>query len=86
MKSLQIKLINPEGRCVERILSRHMDVTNRETIFYSSFIIGKTYPQGQAGTDYHCIKHLNHWHIMDGLITLFYDDGYCLEINRINND
>ena len=84
MRILLIKLITPNGLCVERIISQHMDVCNSTTIFYCALIIGKTYKKGFSGNDYHLIKDLDHWNIIDGLITLYYKDGYCLEVSRIN--
>jgi hypothetical protein len=34
-----------------------------------------------------CIpKKIDHWNIMDGLITIYYEDGLEMEISRIKND
>jgi len=85
MKKLLIKLYNDRDICIEQIISVNMDATSHITILEKSFIVGKTYQNNSLGQCYHIIKDIDHWNIIEGLITIYYIDGYYMEISRIHD-
>jgi len=44
----------------------------------------KTYKKGDPGETYTIPEKINHWNLMEGLITIYYDSGFEMEIARIN--
>ena len=79
MKRLKIQVFNEKHDPVHTIICEHLDVCN------SSTIIGRTYRPGEDPSNYYFTEKVDHFSLMDGMITVYYESGYEMEITRIND-
>jgi hypothetical protein len=69
---------------MESIVCEHLDACKSMTILSHSYVQSKTYKKGDPGETYTIPEKINHWNLMEGLITIYYDSGFEMEIARIN--
>jgi hypothetical protein len=83
MRKLGIKIFDAAHNCIESIVCEHLDACNSMTILSHSYVQSKIYKKGDPGETYTIPEKINHWNLMDGLITIYYTSGFEMEITRI---
>lgn len=56
------------------------DATSRITILSESVMVGKKCQPH----DYHLAYEIDHWNIIEGMVTVYYKNGLIMEVTRIN--
>ena len=86
MRKLSCKIIrSDDNSIVQKFISDHADITNRTTVFFNAYALNKTYSEGESGAQFCIPCEIDHWCIMDGIVTIYYKTGFELEISRIND-
>jgi hypothetical protein len=84
MKKLLIKIFRSSDHVLkETIICHHMDATNKTTALYGFTIVGL---KGMNKKEFECYTmpaEIDHWNLIDGLITIYYKTGFEMEISRI---
>jgi len=81
-KLLAIEAYNSDGVCLQKIICGHMDACKTMTLLSEAVIIGKSI-QSEKPKELLLTEKLIRKNIQDGLITLYYESGHYLEIQRI---
>jgi len=79
MKRLKIEVYDRDRTVVHTLICEHLDVCNSMTI------IGRTYKDGDDPQNYYFPEKITHFSLMEGMITVYYETGYEMEITRIND-
>lgn len=77
VRKLQIKLFDAHNQCRKVIITGHLDASRNITILSDSTIDEK-----KIG-DVHIPEKIDHFNIFEGLITIYYQSGYYLEVQRL---
>lgn len=87
MRKLLINISDSETHeCISTIICEHFDACKSHTNIYKYFIKGRPSLKTEV-LEMLCIpKKINHWNVMDELITIYYEDNFEMEIRRIKND
>jgi hypothetical protein len=84
MRKLAIKIIESQTQnTIENIICEHLDASNHITILSSASF--KHLDGAKVAEIFTIPAHIHHWHLMDGMITIYYDSGFEIEITRIND-
>ena len=85
MKKLSIKIIESESnKTIESIICQHLDASAHLTTL-SNTIFKRPGQSDKFYKLYVIPAKIDHWHLMDGLITIYYTSGFEMEITRIND-
>lgn len=81
MKKLKIQIYDSEGKLHEQLICKHIDGTTSHTFLHDVQKVGnKTIIQAL-----YCVPAtIDRWNMVDGLVTIYYKTGFCMEISRIN--
>lgn len=80
-KRLKVTVFTPDGLEAFPMTAKHMDVTSRVTHFYNA--------RFTADDSRHYEEHfiipaaIDHYNMIDGLLTLYYKNGFFVEVRRI---
>jgi hypothetical protein len=82
MKALKVQLIHePTYQVLETIICKRLDAVSSMTVCSES----KTKGTINGTVDLHFPYNIDHWNLIDGIITIYYDNGLIMEVTRIPN-
>jgi hypothetical protein len=82
MKKLSIRVLNSNEIVIQTLICHHLDAVNSHTLLIQTNEVNGR----KCFVDQFCImEKIDHWNIMDGLITIYYNNGLKMEISRIND-
>lgn len=77
MRKLAIRIFDEQNRLQEQFICDHMDAVSSHTVLYNIQKKDEIYLR-------QCIpEKIDHWNLMEGLITIYYESGFTMEISRI---
>ena len=82
MRLLKIDLFDEDYRKFQTIMAEHLDATSQLTFISSS---QSWYESKKLCRSLHLPFELDHWNIMDGLVTIYYKCGCLMEISRLKS-
>jgi len=85
MQKLLIKLCNENAVCLCTILCSGLDASKHSTILSESVVRYKDKPSSEFINHYAIPEEIDHFNIIEGMITLYYRNGFYLEISRVNH-
>lgn len=71
--------------CVQTIICSHLDACNSMTILSESIVTTGLQLQSKKPITINIPETIDHWNIIEGLITIYYNSGYIMEIQRIHD-
>jgi len=74
MKKLQIECFDSEANLFEKFIAEKIDATIQQTIISKSYKESDTIRWPQE---------IDHWNIIEGMITIYYKNGCYIEITRV---
>jgi hypothetical protein len=84
MRKLLIKIFDSEKHnLIETVICEHLDATERETILHRYSIPGIPSLANPVSEIYCIPAKIKSWNIIEGLITIYYQTGFEMEISRI---
>jgi hypothetical protein len=83
MRKLSIKLYDKNNVIQEQLICGKLDATSHITILSQVYFIKKTFTP-LNGKDLHIPINISSWNIFEGLVTIFYENGFFMEVGRIN--
>jgi hypothetical protein len=84
MRKLLIKIFRSSDHVLtETIICQHMDATNKSTALYGFSFVGLKEFKQKEFQCYTMPAEIDHWNLIDGLITIYYKSGFEMEISRI---
>lgn len=69
-----------------RLICGHLDATKNITILFECRKVLKDQTATLKAFDVHIPEKIDHFNIIDGMITIYYEDGNYLEITRYFDD
>jgi len=86
MRRLLIKIFDSKThKQLESIVCHHLDATERVTVLSRVSFKHNEVLKTDITDIYTIPVRIDHWNIVDGLITIYYSTGFEMEISRIND-
>ncbi len=88
MKALKIKLKHePTDQVLETVICKRLDAVSSMTVCSESKTSGLKWLNGtiEKTVDLHFPYKIDHWNLIDGMITIYYTNGLIMEVTRIPN-
>lgn len=84
MRRLLIKIFRSEDHRLETtVICEHLDASDNVTNLYRYSIPGLPILKDHISEIYCIPAKIDHWNIVDGLITIYYKTGFEMEIQRM---
>jgi len=77
MKKLKIEIFNEKNEVVKTVTAKHLDASRHLTLI--SISESNSFDESQMIRLLETLEHIN---IYEGLVTLYYTNGYFMEISR----
>jgi hypothetical protein len=86
MKSLQIEIFTELHTCIGKIIAQHAELTDNGTRSNITFFeITKFFQTELCCPMWYPPDDITHYNFFEGVLTLYYDSGYEIEVRRIND-
>jgi hypothetical protein len=77
MRKLKIEVYDTENKAIFKVTAARLDATNNITVIASA-------TNNKTSEYIRLIENIDHWYLMDGMITIYYRSGCYMEITRVN--
>jgi hypothetical protein len=84
MRKLSITIRDKKNVILQKIICGHIDACKTSTVLYHSIVFRANTAQNLIN-QYTIPESINHFSIIEGLITIYYDNGFEMEIGRLND-
>jgi hypothetical protein len=78
MRYLQIEAFDKDNNIIFKVRATRLDVSNILTIISTSVT-------NKESDNIRLLDCIDHWNIIDGMITIYYESGAVMEITRAND-
>lgn len=83
MRKISISVYDEDHKLRETLIARGMDAVSSHTVIHYIEKVGKKRFNNQYQLMFVIPEQIDRWNIMDGLITIYYKNGFVIEIGRI---
>lgn len=77
MRALKIEAIDNKNNLIFKIIAHRIDATQTMTVI-------NTTTTGKNADNIRIVSEIDHWNIIEGMVTIYYKSGSIMEISRIN--